>query len=1253
MEPPVPGPLNEEITALIATLHQTGQRLEELTAGEVDTVADSEGRTFLLRSSQEQLREIEATKQVAILNALPAHIALLDGRGDIVSVNEPWRRFARENGFPGDVYGVGENYLAVCDPAPSGDSSETHQACAGVRSVLSLEAKTFSIEYPCHSPAEERWFLMTAAPLVPDAKKGAVVMHFDISERRRAENEMRESEARFSGAFEDAPIGVALLSIAGRFMRVNRALCDLLGYTKAEMLDRTFQDITYPEDLEADLGNVRRLIAGEAFSYQMEKRYVHARGSLIDTSLNVSLVRDRLGKPSYLIAQVQDIADRKRADEILRRASQQVVSGRRAQVRRELLFLALSTAAFFALAVRFDWFESATAWILARDVDQLDEVVFSMIFLVAGLAVFSVRRWRESESELTARDQSLALKGLLHEELERRVKERTEELDRANEALVAEMTEREKSEQATVTALKRLTEAQRIGKMGDWELDIITQAISWSPQVFEILGRDPRLGPPGYEENRALFEAASRSVLDENVARVIESGNPRDYELRAHRPNGVRVDLLGRAAARKDGDGRVVGLYGTVQDITQLKQSEAAVEESEQRYHSLFENMLEGYAYCSTVFEQDRLTGFTYLEVNRAFETLTGLKNVVGKNVTEIIPGIWEGNPKLFELYGRVALSGEPRKCEAYLESLDLWLSITAYSSDREHFVAVFDDITTRKRAQDASYQSALELEIERTRLVMAQQVARIGSWETDLKTGSVVWSEETHRIFETDSATFRPTRQVFLGLVHRDDRTRVDEAFASSLAGRSPGAVEYRVPLPDGRIKFAEERWRFLTDGKGIPFRAIGTCQDITERKTAEEKIVHLSRVYAVLSGINTLIVRVRDREELVKEACQIAVAAGGFRMSLIAVLDREAGVVVPVASAGEDEGLMTQVAALLKDPETAPKTMIARAMRDKAPVVSNDSVNDSRRMLRTRYVESEVRSIAILPLLIADEAVGVFVLYSSEVGFFQEEEMKLLGELANDIAFAKGAIRARDHKQKAEEALRASLKEKEALLKEVHHRVKNNLQVIASLLRLESNRIGHAVTKSVLKAMQNRIMAMAALHEALYRSGNFAQVDLAAYLKQLSGELSRSLSLGPGRVAFRLDFASVGVDLDQAVPCGLILNELASNALKHAFPNGRSGEVRVELVWLEDGVLLLRISDDGVGLPADFEARREKSLGLQLVSDLAKQLQGAFRVVPGPRAVFEVTFIPSNASARRAEQGESNLKASPTEAVGVSTTS
>jgi PAS domain S-box-containing protein len=198
-------------------------------------------------------------------------------------------------------------------------------------------------------------------------------------------------------------------------------------------------------------------------------------------------------------------------------------------------------------------------------------------------------------------------------------------------------------------------------------------------------------------------------------------------------------------------------------------------------------------------------------------------------------------------------------------------------------------------------------------------------------------------------------------------------------------------------------------------------------------------------------------------------------------------------------------------------------------------------------------------------------------------------------------------------EEKLQYLLTEKTGLLNEVHHRVKNNLQVITSLLRLEAGRSDQENTNAVLIEMQARIRAMALLHESLYRSGIFASIDLGAYLSQVVSQALRAQVGKAGAVRLQLELVVAQVNMDQAMPCGLLVNELISNCLKHAFPHERGGQLRVSLQAIDDANhLQLIVSDNGVGLPDDFETRCESSLGVQLARDLAMQIGGSLEVTP-----------------------------------------
>ena len=211
---------------------------------------------------------------------------------------------------------------------------------------------------------------------------------------------------------------------------------------------------------------------------------------------------------------------------------------------------------------------------------------------------------------------------------------------------------------------------------------------------------------------------------------------------------------------------------------------------------------------------------------------------------------------------------------------------------------------------------------------------------------------------------------------------------------------------------------------------------------------------------------------------------------------------------------------------------------------------------------------------------------------------------------------------RKREEEKLKASLREKEILLKEIHHRVKNNLQIISSLLNLQSAHIRDPRALEVFKEGQGRVRSMALIHEKLYQSDDLARVDFYEYISNLAAYLFRSYEVNSGAVKLNVESEDVLLGVDTAIPCGLIINELVSNSLKHAFPGGGSGSINIRLWPADHERLTLAVSDDGVGLPPDFDVRNTPSLGLQLVNTLARQLGGEVEVTSGAGAEFKITF-------------------------------
>jgi len=212
-------------------------------------------------------------------------------------------------------------------------------------------------------------------------------------------------------------------------------------------------------------------------------------------------------------------------------------------------------------------------------------------------------------------------------------------------------------------------------------------------------------------------------------------------------------------------------------------------------------------------------------------------------------------------------------------------------------------------------------------------------------------------------------------------------------------------------------------------------------------------------------------------------------------------------------------------------------------------------------------------------------------------------------------------DRKHK-EEHIQRALKEKDVLLGEIHHRVKNNLQIVHSLLGLQSTNITDEVVVGMLRESQNRIRSMALIHQTLYESKDFARVDFRNFLESLVPTLISSYGMGSERVALDLRSLEVLLPINTAIPCGLIVNEIIANSLKHAFPNDRSGKISIDLAHRDPNSVRLSVSDDGVGIPESQNLEDATTLGLQLVTMLVDQLDGTLTIHRSNPTTFEICF-------------------------------
>jgi diguanylate cyclase (GGDEF)-like protein/PAS domain S-box-containing protein len=306
--PPPGASESDEISVVIRALREADLRLEQLTSGEVDTVSDRDGRSFLLRRAQDQLREVEAAKLAAILNALPAYIAVLDVAGGVLSVNEMWERLTAGNALHGPAYSIGTNYLEALDKARRPDSIEARRAAAGIRFVLSGAQNSFSMQYPCDLPTGRHWFQLTATPLGTGHPRGAVIMHVDITDRKSSEAALR----RFAAAMDATADALFLVDRSSmRYIHVNEAACRIQAQTRTGLLASSPAQVLGVSEKELAITYDRLIQSG------VDARPVEILRHRSDGSTGCFELR-RHAHPSgdswTIVSIMRDVTDRKESD---------------------------------------------------------------------------------------------------------------------------------------------------------------------------------------------------------------------------------------------------------------------------------------------------------------------------------------------------------------------------------------------------------------------------------------------------------------------------------------------------------------------------------------------------------------------------------------------------------------------------------------------------------------------------------------------------------------------------------------------------------------------------------------------------------------------------------------------------------------------------------------------------------------------------------------------------------------------------
>jgi PAS domain S-box-containing protein len=660
------------------------------------------------------------------------------------------------------------------------------------------------------------------------------------AQRERMEAALQDSETRYRRLFEAAKDGILILDAdTGQVVEVNPFLQGMLGYSRELFRGKKIWEIGSFKDIAASRDAFRALQENECIRYEdLPLETCDGRRIEVEFVSNIYMVDHK----KVIQCNIRDITERKQTEEELRKSEQRFrdISEASGEFLSEIdahgYFTYMSERVEAILGYRpeemlgrrpFEFMEEAEA--RRTEALWIEKAKMKMVF-------------RESEHCVVARSgcpvwlsitavpvlgptgNLLGFRGAALDITERK---RTEEELRESEARFR-------------TLIEGAPEAIFVQSGGRFVyINAAMARLLRASKPEELLGKELMAQiPPEYRE-----------VIKERIRFQCETGKPAPLmEQEYLRLDGSRVPVETTAMPIRfqGSDAHMV----FIRDITERRQAADALRKSEQHYRSLFDNMLNGFAYCRMLFEENRPKDFIYLNVNSAFEALTGLKDVIGKKVSEVIPGIQGDDPELFEIYGRVALTGMPERFERYVKALEMWFSISVYSPQKEHFVAVFDVITERKRAEEALKQAE-----EKYRSIFENALEGISQSSPEGRFLSVNPAYARMCGFQSPEEMMTTINDIGTQLfVNPEDRTKIKALY------EGVGIVkdfETQFRRTDGRPIWVSINARTIRDENGNILCYEGIAVDITERKRAEEERTRIEaqlRQAQKMEGLGTL---------------------------------------------------------------------------------------------------------------------------------------------------------------------------------------------------------------------------------------------------------------------------------------------------------------------------------------------------------------------------------------------------------------
>ena len=665
---------------------------------------------------------------------------------------------------------------------------------------------------------------------------------------------------------------------------------------------------------------------------------------------------------------------------------------------------------------------------------------------------------------------------------------------------------------------------------------------------------------------KTVYDVAPKDIADKNYKKdqeLFENLKLQVYEGSVYHINGTKREVLFNKAPYNDIDGNVAGLIGVMVDITDLKKAHESLQESEMYYRTIFENT----GTATLIFEKNGIISLA----NTKCEELSGYskEEIEGKKRwIDFVADEDKERMMNFHNLRETNPDSVPQNYEFKLKNKngdirDVYANIVPIPHTNNRLVSLLD-ITDKKQSTKALRESKAKLRI-------AMDMAKLVSWEYDVKTDMFTFDDQFYSLYGTsiqkEDIKMMSSEEYAKRFIPPEESYLVAEEIAKTLETDDPNyfqTIEHSIIRADNEKRFILVSLGIIKDSKGQTIKIYGANQDITERKKAEIELFENEEKYRTLFNSTpdyTILIGLDGNLLDVNKAAQKIVGLshedliGKNFTELDLLLDEE----IPMH--------MEKVSRLLKGDIIKPY--------ESRFIDKNGEIH---------YVECYLKSLQ------------------------KEEKLFAFNVIAHDIT----------ERKKSEEKIKASLKEKEVLLKEIHHRVKNNMQIISSLLRLQSDYITDKDAVLAFKESDARIMSMALVHESIYLSENLTSIDFKNYVQKLINGLK--ISYNTHNIDIKLKIENIEFNIETAIPCGLIINELVSNSIKHAFQDNK-GLINVKLTHKSDKYKLI-INDNGIGLPEHLYDGRSNSLGLKLVKTLVIQLDGEMKIDSSNGTTFTIIF-------------------------------